>query len=116
MKQNLLTSFAEILPFQNIEDEPIEYNHVLNLSVLKGTIVPAVTLSDQSTETMTKSNGEGTDSDRNFHGKLSQLADTQTNTFHSTESSDSDRGIHSILSMMVTRTITETVEDADSDK
>lgn len=124
------------------ELESIEYNNFLNLSVIKGTNTPAINLVSMSTETLTKSDSEGTDSDRDFKAHknsmqslgtmtqtrqmiegsdsdynraILQLMDTSTITLVSHEATDSDRD-NPIRTMLSTRTLTETKESTDSDR
>lgn len=141
--KHILLQFAEVPDGENIDTSFIEYSPVLNLSIVKGTDIPAVTFSDQATETFTKTNGEGTDSDHNLkyqaldslmdtttatrthgettdsdprHHDLSSLLDTATHTFVKSEASDSDQHFKDLAFLSATRTLTETVETVDSDK
>jgi hypothetical protein len=66
----------------------IKYDNTLNLSINKLTGQPAIDTLNFETETFTKSQGEGADSDRNG---LFLLMDTETRTFAHSEASDSDK-------------------------
>lgn len=139
----LIFEFAETPPMQNMDFSLIEYSNKLNLSVLKGTEVIAVTSSHMSTETFTKVNQEPTDSDNdlrhraklllntetetrtaqeptdsdyNSKHQVKFLLDTRTDTFTQQEASDNDQDKISLMRLMDTQTITETQEPTDSDK
>ncbi len=56
--KHLLLQFAETPTGENIDTSIVEYDHQLNLNVVKGTTIPAVTFSDQETQTFTKANGD----------------------------------------------------------
>jgi len=121
----------------------IEYSRVLNLSVLKGTNHPAIQLPLLGTNTFTKADGEGSDSDINHSSKIAYdqltthtftrqqlesgdsdfnetinrvraLTDTNTLTLVDREGSDSDA--QRLFLMLSTQTFTEAREDTDSDK
>ena len=139
----LILEFAEIPPMQNMDFSLIEYSNKLNLSVLKGTEVVAVTSSNMSTETFTKvhqepsdsdndlrrqanfllntetetrTTQEPTDSDYNKKQQIKFLLDTRTDTFTQQEPSDNDKDRNSLMRLMDTQTITESQEPTDSDK
>jgi hypothetical protein len=117
MKQNLLLHFAE-MPESTSEHEEgtLEYSNDLNLTIVKGSNIPAVAFIDQATETFTKANGEGSDSDAELSKKLEIMMGTSTNTYNTKERSDSDRDVKSIQELMATQTLTERIEATDSDK
>jgi hypothetical protein len=141
--QYLLLQFAEIPDGEDIDTSMICYDYDLNLNVIKGTNIPAVTFSDQATETFTKTYGEAQDSDKDLqyhhlhslldtatatrtqmegtdrdkeHNNLATLLDTSTQTFVHSEVSDSDKNFKDLSFLSATRTLTETVESVDSDK
>jgi hypothetical protein len=116
MKKNFLLQFAETPTRGSIDHELVEYSNSLNLTVLKGTNIPAVTFSDQATETFTKAGGEGTDSDHDLQSGISRLSGTETNTYHAREGSDSDPRLKIIFEMIATQTVTETREETDTDR
>lgn len=91
----------------------IEYDNTLNLSVNKLTGQPAIGTVNLETETFTKTQGEGADSDRNG---LSMLMDTETRTFTHSEASDSDKDRMALQNLMDTTTLTESSETTDQDK
>jgi hypothetical protein len=141
--RHLLLQFAENPTGENIDLSIVAYDHNLNLNVVKGTTIPAVTFSDQETQTFTKANGEGLDSDSSLRYQqitsltetttstraniesadsdphnhiLSTLLDTSTSTFVHSETSESDKNFKDLAFLSATQTLTETVETADSDK
>jgi len=91
----------------------IEYDDRLNLSVNKLTGQPAIDTVNLETETFTKTQGEGADSDRSG---LSILMDTETRTFTHSEASDSDKDRMALQNLMATTTLTESSETTDQDK
>jgi hypothetical protein len=91
----------------------VEYDNSLNLSVHKETRQPAIEIISMETETFTKTQGEGADSDRNG---LSLIMDTETRTYTNTESSDSDRDRTSLQMLLDTTTLTESRESSDQDR
>lgn len=138
-----ILEFAEAATGEPVDCPQIEYDKELNLSVIKGTKTPALKAVQQATETFTKTQGEGTDSDRDAHHLLSVMMATQTQTRVSQEATDSDRDIcqnlrtlmgtstqtyvkqevsdsdkdrQHLSSLVATRTLTESSEVADSDK
>lgn len=71
------------------------------------------------TTTQTKTFSEASDSDASYMSMVTDLKillDTATKTFTSTEVSDSDDKIKAFGSLLDTKTLTETVENSDSDK
>lgn len=142
MSKHLILEFAEIPEQENIDFNIIEYDEKLNLNVVKGTKIPAVTFSHQDTQTFSKGGNEGTDSDTDLqnnismmletstqtrrineetdsdptYSKLTTMLDTTTQTFVHTEVSDSDKNFHDLQFLSDTRTLTESSEALDSDK
>ncbi|MOA13488.1 hypothetical protein D3C78_1335430 [compost metagenome] len=101
-------------PTGNIPDYSlIEYDHKLNLSVDKLTRLPAIDTVHLETMTFTKTQGEGSDTDRD---DIRMLMDTETITLTQLESSDSDKERMLLQSLMDTTTLTETTETSDQDK
>ncbi len=90
----------------------IEYDDNLNLSVNKLTGQPAIDSVNLETETFTKTQGEGADSDRSG---VSILMDTETRTFNRSEASDSDKDRMVLQNLIATTTLTESSETADQD-
>lgn len=114
--QYLLLKFAETPQKENIDLSIVEYDNELNLNVIKGTKIPAITFMDQATETFTKTAGEGADSDRDLNCTIAAMADTSTQTKVSNESSDSDTR-QSLIQLLDTSTQTFVrSEVSDSDK
>jgi len=138
-----LLEFGEAATGESVYSSLIEYDKELNLSVIKGTKTPAIKAAQQATETFTKTQGEGTDSDRDTHYSFAVMMATKTQTRVSQEATDSDRDIRQDLrtlmgtstqtfvkqevsdsdkdrqrlsSLVATRTLTESSEVADSDK
>lgn len=109
----LLYHFKEHPSIDNTEDAPVEYNHVLNLTVLKGTDIPVVNFSSCDTETFTKASMEGSDSDNDFK---SYVFDTSTHTRSNKEGVDSDNETMKIARLIDTTTLTETQETSDQDR
>jgi hypothetical protein len=112
----LILEFTEKPTLKNLDFSIIEYSKKQNLSVVKGTEMPAIKFVSMDTETFTKSTGEPSDSDNNFKLSIRQVLDTNTETFNSTEPSDSDNDLKRLKFLMDTQTITESVEGTDSDK
>lgn len=104
--------FKEFPTGEHIDFSMIEYDSNLNLNVLKETKQPAIEVVNMETQTFTKENGEGADSDRDV---FRMMADTATMTF-SNESSDSDAQRMSLQNLMDTTTLTEASEVTDHDK
>ena len=103
----------------DIDFSVIEYSKELNLSVLKGTNMPAVNYLTTDTVTLTKSGGEGSDNDSESHitKNLNMLLDTSTRTLAGGEgSSDNDQDRSNIKNLLDTQTLTERVETTDRDK
>ena len=114
--KHLILEFAEKPSNENIDLSNIEYDHDLNLNVLKGTKTPAINFSDQATETFTKVTGEAADTDRHLKKGLSLSMDTSTETRTHNEVSDSDKNFRDLYYLSATRTLTESSEALDSDK
>lgn len=89
--QHLLLQFAETPHQENLDLSIVEYDNDLNLNVIKGTKIPAVTLIDQATDTFTKTTGEGTDSGRDLNSAITIVLDTSTQTRLSSEGADNGR-------------------------
>lgn len=114
--KHILLEFAETPAQDNIDTSCVEYDHQLNLNVVKGTKIPAVNYAEESTQTMTKSIGEGSDCDKDIYHDVSLLTGTSTQTRMSNETSDNDpRKQHSALFDTSTLTLVNT-EVSDSDK
>lgn len=111
----LILQFAERPQASELDYSLIEYSKELNLSVVRGTSDPAITHVNLETETFTKSH-EVSDSDKDLGARFQNLLDTSTRTFTSTESSDSDADRYMMQRMVDTKTITESIENTDSDK
>ena len=107
----LILEFAEKPTVKKIEENQFEYSDIFNLSVIKGTSIPAIRGNvNMSTETFTKTFDEDSDTDR-----TAIRMETETRTFTNNETSDSDNQRYNPL--MVTQTITEAGgEPVDSDK
>jgi hypothetical protein len=116
MRGNFILQFAEQPKDGAIDSGLVEYSERLNLNVIKGSEIPAVMFAEDATETFTKADTEGSDSDHDRYQRVDNLSDTETNTFHATEGSDSDRGVKGLFALLDTETITEAVEATDSDK
>ncbi|MCR5890533.1 hypothetical protein LRS06_23145 [Hymenobacter sp. J193] len=94
----------------------LSYSETLNLTVLKGTSEPAITLSRLATETFTKTMHEDSDTDRNPQlDNCRRYLDTATETRTHNEVSDSDPGYHALLARLATMTLTLTHESSDTD-
>lgn len=103
---------------KSIDYSLVEYSDTLNLSVMSKSDIPAVKFMELGTETFTKTEGEGSDTDKSsMRSKLKSLLDTSTQTYTQTEQSDADRNIIDRFKMLMdTTTLTEAVEGSDSDK
>lgn len=112
----LILEFTEKPTLKNLDFSLIEYSRKQNLSVVKGTEMPAINFVSMETETFTKTTGEPSDSDNDYKLNLRQVLDTSTDTFTSTEPSDSDNDLKRLKLLMDTQTVTESVEGTDSDK
>lgn len=60
----LILKFKELATLDDLSSLTVEYSEELNLSVIKQSGHPAVTFMNLGTETFTKSQGEGSDTDR----------------------------------------------------
>lgn len=109
----LIFEFKETPIGESHDYSLIEYDHTLNLSVSKMTGLPAIEMANLETETFTKTQGEGADSDKSG---LSMLMDTETRTYTHSEASDSDRDRMALQNLMATTTLTESSETVDQDK
>jgi len=109
----LIFEFKESPTGEALDYSLIEYDKRLNLSVNKLTGQPAIETINLETETFTKTQGEGADSDRDG---LSMLMDTETRTFTHSEASDSDKDRTALQNLMDTTTLTESSEATDQDK
>jgi hypothetical protein len=138
---HIILQFAETPDQEVLDLSMVEYDRDLNLNVIKGTKIPAVTFADLATSTATKTSGEGVDSDKDFRSNISQMMgtstqtrvrnessdndpsktlmtmlDTSTKTFTKTEESDSDKNLRDLAYLSATRTLTESSETLDNDK
>lgn len=109
----LAFQFKESPTKETLDYSLIEYDEQLNLSVNKKTKQPAIDTLTMDTETFTKANGEGSDSDDNG---VRFLMDTETRTFTEAEEADNDRDRRNIQALMDTTTITESREAIDQDR
>jgi|GEM_PF-630952 len=140
--KHIILQFTESPEQPDISMDLVEYDKLLNLNVVKGTKIPAVTYTEQATDTFTKTYTEGSDSDRDLQNELEDLmatttatrtysealdsdprmhsiqslTDTSTQTFVNVEQSDSDKGFKDLAYLSETRTLTEANEALDSDK
>lgn len=112
----LILEFIEEPSLRDVDFSIIEYSKKQNLSVIRGTEIPAISYVSMATETFTKTTGEVIDSDNNNKLNLRQVLDTSTETFTSTENSDTDQNIRRLKMLIDTQTITESSEPTDSDK
>lgn len=113
----LILSFKESPSNDPLDFSPIVYSEKLNLSVLKSNGQPAVKYINVGTQTFTKTTGEGTDSDRHETISPVNFLGTSTGTRTMGETSDADRSdVEKIKALMVTTTLTERVENTDSDR
>lgn len=112
----LILEFVEKPTLKNLDFSIIEYSQKQNLSVIKDTEMPAIKYVSMDTETFTRTNGEPSDSDKDYKLNLRQVLDTNTETLTATEPSDSDNELKRLKLLMDTQTITKTVEGTDSDK
>lgn len=111
----LILKYKECPPNQPTPKEVLEYSHELNLTVLKETGKPAIGL-HLATETITKT-AEVSDTDKDIYKNVLKYMETGTATLNPVETSDSDRGGNrAFMFLLATQTITENVEDTDSDK
>jgi hypothetical protein len=100
------------------QDEPcnlstLEYSNDLNLNIDTLTGRPAIESLNMSTETFTKSQGEGSDSDKNG---LNIMMETQTRTFTQSERPDNDANrFHGQLLMETATARSTMLESSDAD-
>ncbi len=113
--KSFLLQFAETPQTESLQVSELEYSKTLNLSVIKGTNVPAISLNESTTETFTKANSEATDSDADFQ-RNSFLMATSTQTRVYNETPDDDKGLNELQYLLDTRTLTESSETTDSDR
>ena len=112
----LILEFAEQPKFVDIDYSLIEYSENKNLSVLKGTEVPAISYLNMETETFTRTREEASDSDNNIGHSIKLLMGTETHTATTNEPTDSDRDQQALKLLMGTETVTESLEPTDSDR
>lgn len=112
----LILEFTEKPTLKNLDFSIIEYSHRQNLSVVKGTDMPAIKYVSMETETFTKTIGEPSDSDKDYKLRLCQVLDTNRVTLTSAEPSISDSDLKSLKFLIDTQTITESIEVTDADK
>lgn len=87
----LILKFRETPTENDLKYDEVEYSSKLNLTVLKGTEDPAVDFLKMETETFTKAQGEGSDTDKSGVGrKLRLLMETMTETHAQLEGTDKD--------------------------
>ena len=133
----LILEFQELPTGKSHDYSMIEYNDELNLNIDRNTGLPAIDSLSMETETFTKADGEGADTDRNGFNSLlitetgtkddgedsdsdkngfDAMMVTETGTYASLEGSDSDRDIASVHSLLETQTQTrDYMEVSDSD-
>ena len=114
--KSFLLQFAETPQIESLPVSELEYSRTLNLTVIKGTDVPAINVNELATETFTKANSEGTDPDVDFQRRLSVLMATSTQTRVYNETPDDDKGLNELQYLLDTRTLTESSETTDSDQ
>ncbi|MCW2259621.1 MULTISPECIES: hypothetical protein [Sphingobacterium] len=108
-----ILQFKEAPLETNVDYSGISYDENLNLSIDIQTGLPAISALDLSTETLTKTNNESTDSDHNF---VARLMGTESVTLVNNEATDSDRDRLNFIMLMGTNTQTRTItEQTDSD-
>jgi hypothetical protein len=96
--------------------DDVIYSKELNLTVFKDTHEPAIKHARMATETFTRTLTEESDSDRDRLKFATSILDTSTGTFVSTETSDSDNDRQKLLDLLDTTTLTESLEDSDTDR
>lgn len=115
----LILEYVEKVNGKSLDYSLVEYSKEQNLSVLKNTNTPAVKFMPLDTDIITKAEGtdrSDPDTPMSLYQELKMLLDTSTQTLTNTEISDSDNQIKSLSSLLDTQTITESVENSDSDK
>ncbi len=90
------------------------YDSDLQLSVIKGSKLPAFDAINMSTETFTKTTGESTDSDPSTISSASLGALTYSANNSKMTENDSDKP--KLKNLLATKTLTETKEASDNDK
>jgi hypothetical protein len=116
--KHFLLEFAETPDQLSLDSSLVEYCHNQNLNVVKNSGTPAVVFDQAATETFTKANGEGYDSDKDYARNLALLMATTTQTRMHQEGSDSDdRSLKDVLYLTDTTTQTAAAtEVTDSGK
>jgi len=104
--------FKEVPTGDTIDYSIVEYDDTLNLSVHKVSKQPAIEMLSMQTETFTKTQGEGADTDKSA---LTLQMDTETGTYTRTETSDSDKDRRHLQMLIDTSTLTERTESTDQD-
>ena len=112
----LILNFAENNGNEDLENSIIEYSKNQNLSVLKGTSIPAISQLKVGTQTNTRVSGEGTDSDFDGHHQLNSLLHTSTKSLSDSEITDSDFDLDKLKNLLDTNTQTKTIETSDTDR
>lgn len=112
----LILEYIEEPKYIDYDNSLIEYCEEQNISVIQGTKKSAIKFANLDTATMTKSEGEATDSDYELQNNLKLLMATETRTFNKAELSDSDRDFRLLQQLVDTQTLTESIEETDSDK
>ncbi|MFC5626180.1 hypothetical protein [Algoriphagus winogradskyi] len=112
----LILNFAENNGKEDLDYSIIEYSKNQNLSVLKGTNIPAISQVNLGTQTNTRVSGEGTDSDFDRHHRLNSILHTSTKSLSNSEITDSDFDLGKLINLLDTNTNTKTIESSDSDR
>lgn len=106
--------FKELPTETNVDYSQVEYDPSLNLSIHRQTGLPAIESVNLETDTFTKTEGEGADTDKNG---LQMLVETQTVTLVNSEATDSDKDRFLLKQLVDTTTATRTTAEAtDQDR
>jgi hypothetical protein len=113
----LLLAYAEEPAWTDpVSPDELVYCPRQNLTVLRATNEPAITLGSLETETVTKTFFENTDSDRSADPTSSSRLATTTDTRTRQEVSDTDAQHHGIRFLLATATLTFVQqENSDTD-
>ena len=121
----LILEYAEKTNDNSLDFSMVEYSYEQNLTVLKGSLVPAVKFMSLETTTFTKSDGESSDTDEqplSHINDLKTLFDTSTETKTFSETTDSDISSSNLVISNIknlfdtaTKTAVSVGEDSDTD-
>jgi len=112
----LILEYAEVAKNDELESGIIKYSKIQNLNIIIESDEPAINTVHFDTDTFTKSNMEGSDSDRDFRMQGSLGLDTQLITRSINETTGDDDIRNFTKSYLDTQIVTEAREGTSFDK